>query len=154
MRGDEMSVRKTRNDRDFWYCLLNPDIQEAIIDEDGNETGEKVLHYEEAVAYHANISPATGQAQTEYFGTLDNYDKVIFTRDTSCPIDENTVLFVEKEPEYAEIQTHQIIEGNALFADDEIAEVTYRQPKFDYIVKRVARPLNGILIAISKVKVS
>jgi hypothetical protein len=79
---------------------------------------------------------------------------VIFTRDTDCPIDENTVLFVEKAPEYTEIQTHEIIEGNALFADDEVVTVTYRQPKFDYIVKRVAKSLNGVLIAISKVKVS
>jgi hypothetical protein len=154
MRGDFMTVRKTRNDTTFFYCLLDPDVKEAILDEDGNETGETILHYEEAVEYSANISPATGQAQTEYFGTIDNYDKVIFTRDTDCPIDENTVLFVEKAPEYTEIQTHEIIEGNALFADDEVVTVTYRQPKFDYIVKRVAKSLNGVLIAISKVKVS
>jgi hypothetical protein len=59
-----MTVRKTRNDTTFFYCLLDHDVKEAIIDEDGNETGETVLHYEEAVEYSANISPATGQAQT------------------------------------------------------------------------------------------
>ena len=25
-----MSVRRTRNDRDFWYCLLDPDVQHAV----------------------------------------------------------------------------------------------------------------------------
>jgi hypothetical protein len=148
-----MSVRKTINDTDFWYCLLDPAIEHVVIDENGNETGEILPHYNEAVSYFANISPATGQAQTEQFGNLDSYDKVIVTRDVDCPIDENSVLFIEKEPEYTEVVTHEIIEGNALYADDEIAQVTYRMPKNDYIVKRVAESLNGIAIAVRKVDV-
>lgn len=148
-----MSVRRTRNDRDFWYCLLDPDVQHAVIDEDGNETGEIVPHYEEDVAMSANISPASGQAQTEQFGSLENYDRVIITRDMDCPIDENTVLFIDKEPEYSVLLTHKIIEGNALYADDEVEEVEYELPKYDYIVKRVAKSLNNISIAVRKVEV-
>ena len=49
----------------------------------------------------------------------------------SCPISEDTVLFVDKEPEY----------------DGE-------KPLYDYVVKRVAKSLNSISIAISKVNVS
>lgn len=149
-----MRVRKTRNDTDFWYCRLNPDVQHAVIDENGHETGEIIPHYEEAEAYYANVSPATGQTQIEQFGTLDGYDRVIMTADTACPIDENTVLFLDREPEYTEIQTHEIIEGNALYADDEIVEVTYRLPKYDYIVRRVAKSLNSVSIAVRKVTVS
>ena len=148
-----MNVRKTRNDTDFWYCLLDPTTEHAVIDENGNETGEIIPHYEEAQSYFANISPATGQAQTEQFGNLDNYDKVIVTRDMECPIDEHSVLFIEKEPEYTTVATHEVVEGNALYADDEIVEVVYSQPKYDYIVKRVARSLNSISIAIRKVDV-
>lgn len=33
------------------------------------------------------------------FGNLESYDKVLITDDMSCPIDENTVLFIDKEPE-------------------------------------------------------
>ncbi len=143
-----MNVRKTRNDQKFWYCLLDPTIEHALIDEYGNETGEIIPHYESAVSMYANISPARGQSQTEQFGNLDNYDKVIVTRDMSCPIDEHSVLFVEKEPEYASISTHEIVSGNP-----NIVTVTYSQPKNDYIVKRVARSINSISIAVRKVDV-
>ena len=148
-----MSVRRTRNDRDFWYCLLDPDVQHAVIDENGHETGEIVPHYEEAKAYWANVSPATGQAQAEQFGGLDSYDRVIVTRDRDCPIDENAVLFLDGEPAYTEVHTHVIVEGQALYADDEIEEVVYQIPQYDYIVKRVAKGLNGVSIAVRKVEV-
>lgn len=149
-----MAVRKTRNDRRFWYCLLDPNTEHAVIDEYGNETGEIIQHYEEAVSMWANVSPASGMAQTEQFGNLDSYDKVIVTRNMNCPIDEHSVLFLEKDPEYTEIETHEIVEGNALYADDEIVVVTYRKPKYDYIVKRVAKGLDSISIAVRKVDVS
>lgn len=147
MRGLE------RNKIPFWYCLLDPSIEHIVLDEYGNETGEIIPHYNEAVQFRANVSPATGQAQVEQFGNLDNYDKVIVTSDMDCPIDEHSILFIEKEPEYIEVVTHEVIEGNALYADDEIVEVTYQLPKYDYIVKRVAKSLNSISIAIRKVEI-
>ncbi len=58
--------------------------------------------------------------------------KMIVLDDITCPIDENSVLFVDKQPEKDD-------EGNLLF---------------DYIVKKVARSLNSVSIAISKVAVS
>ena len=79
----------------------------------------------------ANISPASGAAQVEQFGQFVSYDKVIVTDDMSCPISEDTVLFVDKEPEYGG-----------------------EKPLYDYVVKRVAKSLNSISIAISKVNVS
>ena len=124
-----MSVRKTRNDRPFWYCLY--ESAEEIVDEWGNSTGELTPTYSEPVEMYANISPATGLAQTEMFGGLDSYDKVIVTSDMDCPIDEYTVLFVDKEPE------HNLDDGLM----------------YDYIVKRVAKSLNSISIAIRKVEV-
>lgn len=142
-----------RNQTEFWYCLLIPNTQEAIVDEYGNETGELIPSYKKAVSMRANISPATGQNQVEQFGNLDSYDKVIVTCDMSCPIDENTVLFIDKRPEYTEVQTHEIVEGQALYADDEVVEKTYELPKYNYIVKRVAKSLNGISIAVRKVDV-
>ena len=142
-----------RNQTEFWYCLLIPNTQEAIVDENGNETGELIPSYKKAVSMRANISPATGQNQVEQFGNLDSYDKVIVTCDMKCQIDENSVLFIDKRPEYTEVQTHEIVEGQALYADDEVVEKTYELPKYNYIVKRVAKSLNGILIAVRKVDV-
>ena len=98
-----------RNKSPFWYLLY--DSKAPAKDEYGNETGEELVVYKPAVAM---------------------YDKVIVTDDLSCPIDENTVLFIDKEPEYDD-------DGN---------------PLYDYIVKRVAKSLNSISYAVSKVTVS
>lgn len=119
-----------RNKRTFWYCLY--DHKEPIIDEDGNETGEEQIVYKPAQSLRANISAASGSSQVEQFGNLAGYDKVIVTDDTSCPIDENTVLFIDKAP-----------------AHDEDGK-----PLYDYMVKRVARSLNSVSIAVTKVSVS
>lgn len=119
-----------RNKRTFWYCLY--DHKEPIIDEDGNETGGEQIVYKTAQSLRANISAASGSSQVEQFGNLAGYDKVIVLDDTSCPIDESTALFIDKEPEYGE-------GGN---------------PLYDYMVKRVARSLNSVSIAVTKVSVS
>lgn len=119
-----------RNQTPFWYLLY--DRKEPIKDEYGNESGETKVVYQAAVATRANISAATGSAQVEQFGNYAGYDKVIVTDDLSCPIDENSVLFIDKEPEYDEDGT----------------------PLYDYIVKRVARSLNSVSYAVSKVSVS
>ena len=124
-----MNVRRTRNDQKFYYCLYQR--MEQIQDEYGNESGTRVI-YGNPVEMWANISPASGIDQTQQFGNLADYDKVIVTTDIDCPIDEHTVLFVDKEPE------HNL--------DNDLM--------FDYIVKRVARSINSISIAISKVKVT
>ena len=120
-----------RNKRTLWYLLY--DRKAPAVDAEGNETGEEIIVYKPAVALRANVSPASGASQVEQFGNLAGYDKVIVTDDMSCPIDENTVLFVDKEPEYRE-------------ADG--------KPLYDYIVKRVAKSLNTIAYAVTKVSVS
>ncbi|MBE6683469.1 MAG: hypothetical protein E7595_04865 [Ruminococcaceae bacterium] len=119
-----------RNKTKFYYALFVDD--EPGKDEYGNESGEPRIIYSEPVLAKANISPATGVSQVEQFGKELKYDKVIVLDDITCPIDENSVLFVDKQPEKDD-------DGNLLF---------------DYIVKKVARSLNSVSIAISKVAVS
>jgi len=119
-----------RNKQTFSYMLYKS--KSAVTTSGGDETGEIDVTYEKAVEMRANISPATGQSSIEQFGNLENYDKVIVTDDMSCPIDENTVLFIDKAPAY---------DGDG-------------RPLYDYIVRRVAKSLNSISIAVSKVKVS
>lgn len=148
-----MSVRKTRNDRDFWYCAYDKSTQYIVLDDNGNETGEIAPKYGNAVAVWANVSPASGAAQFEQFGNMGNYDKAIVTRDMNFPIAENDVLFIDKEPEYTTVTAYEIVEGNALHADDEYIQVTYNLPKYDYIVTRVAKGLDAIAIAVRKVDV-
>ena len=118
-----------RNKTVFWYCLYNG--KTPITDADGNETGEYKVAYSTAVMCRGNVSPAQGEAQVEQFGNSIDYDKVIILEDKTCPITEDTVLFVDRQPTYDS-------QGN---------------PLFDYIVKRVAKSLNsGISYAITKVR--
>ena len=137
-------ITMDRNKRTFYYCLFDTEV--PLYDEDNDETGETLVTYEEAVAVKANISAATGTSQIEQFGNFISYDKVIVTEDIEIPIDENTVLFVDKEPEYREV-----VNGTDETTDEDI---TVQIPLYDYIVKRVAKSLNSVSIAISKVDVS
>lgn len=146
-----MAVRKTRNDTDFWYCEYDPTVRYIVIDANGNETGEIAPKYGSAVPYYANVSPAVGQAQFEQFGAVGNYDKVIVTRDMECPITETAVLFIDKAPEYITVTAYEEVDGGGI-GNNPVA-VTYQLPKYDYIVKRVAKGLDAIAIAVSKVTV-
>lgn len=114
-----------RNKQTFYYALYKGKV--PYTDDDGFESGESKVEYEAPVEMQANISPATGNTSVEQFGNNLDYDKVIVTDDLNCPIDENSVLYINTPP------------GDGLF---------------DYIVKKVARSLNSISIAISKVEVS
>lgn len=118
-----------RNQRTFYYCLYSGTAD--LTDEYGNITGEQMVTYQPAVEMKANISQATGQSNIEQFGNLENYDKVIVTDDMSCPIDENTVLFIDKAPEHSAAGV----------------------PLYDYVVRRVAKSLNSVSIAVRKVSV-
>ena len=119
-----------RNKRTIWYALFKE--RTPVQDVYGNDTGDPVISYEDPVQIEVNVSEATGRSMTQQFGNLENYDKVIVTDDMDCPIDENSVLFVDREPETS-------LDGDLLY---------------DYVVRRVSKSLNYISIAISKVRVS
>ncbi|MBO5967267.1 MAG: hypothetical protein J6S14_02075 [Clostridia bacterium] len=141
-----------RNQRPFYYCLYSG--TERIIDEYGNDSGEEIITYEDPVLMYANISPATGQSNTEQFGNLENYDKVIVTTDMDCPIDENSVLFIDKEPEFTTGVTIDYQESETVLGGDDVTPVSVSVPAYDYVVRRVAKSLNSISIAVKKVMVS
>lgn len=141
-----------RNKRSFWYCLFEEKISK--VDEYGNDTGEYIVRYGTPTKMSANISPASGYAQTEQFGNLDNYDKVIVTDWMECPIDENSVLFIDKGVEYADAVTIDYRPSDTVLGEDEVIPVTVEVPVYDYTVRRVAKSLNSISYAVSKVNVS
>lgn len=118
-----------RNKTTLWYMTYAG--SDPVLDEYGNEIGTEVT-YNPPVMLRANISPATGSSQVEQFGSLAGYDKVIVIDDVDCPIDENSVLFIDKAVE---------------FTDD-------GKPLYDYTVKRPARSLNSVSYAVTKVSVS
>lgn len=119
-----------RNKRKFYYALFKEKV--AIQDEYGNDSGEYRVVYQTPVEMKANVSAATGEAQVEQFGNSLLYDKVIITDELDCPVDEHSVLCIDSPPSYDE-------DGNLIF---------------DYIVKKVAKSINTISFAVSKVEVS
>lgn len=116
-----------RNKRTFYYCLYEGRV--PIVDELGHETGEYKICYSEPIKMRGVISPASGKSQIEIFGRNENYDNIIIVDDTDCPIDENSILFIDIPPTY----------------DSD------SNPLNDYIVNRIGRSLNSITYAISRV---
>ena len=97
----------------------------------------------------ANISPANGSTQTEQFGNSVQYDKVIVTDDMQCPIDEQSVLFIDNLSDTV-LQDEY---GKPLCTEAD-TPLQVKDVRFDYIVKKVARSQNSVSYAVSRVDVS
>lgn len=128
-----------RNKSEFWYALYKDKVQ--ITDEYGNVTGEYEMTWENPIKYAANISAAKGETSTRQFGESESYDKVIVMDNDAPEIDEYTILWVDKTP--------SLNEDGTLTTDEEGMVLT----PHDYIVKKVAKSINSVSIAISKVTV-
>lgn len=140
-----------RNKVPFFFSLYLG--KEPVFDEDGNESGEYKAIYSDLTEMRANISPASGNTQVEPFGASIQYDKVIVTDDLDCPIDEHSILFVDN---VSDIMLRGA-SGQPLFTESNVPLQEDNAPNpipYDYIVKKVARSLNSISIAISRVDVS
>ena len=120
-----------RNKSKFYYASYIGETE--ITDEYGNSTGEYNLTYKKPIETFGNVSAAQGEIQSRQFGESESYDKVIVLDDKYTPIDEYSILWVDTLP---------------LLNDDGSTETPH-----DYVVKKVARSLNGVSIAISKVDV-
>lgn len=129
-----------RNKVRFFYSLYQG--KEAITDDDGNVTGEYELKYGNPIEYYANISAAKGETQTRQFGENESYDKVIVMDNTAPPIDEYSVLWVDSAPSLDE-------SGKLVLNEQGEIETPH-----DYIVRKVAKSLNVVSLAICKVNVS
>lgn len=129
-----------RNKVKFFYSLYEG--REPITDEYGNVTGEYDVKHGNPTEGYANISAAKGETQTRQFGESETYDKVIVMDNEAPPIDEYSVLWVDTVP--------QLNEDGSLAVDEEGNVLT----PHDYIVKKVAKSLNNVSIAVSKVNVS
>ena len=116
-----------RNQTPFWYQVYEG--EKAIV-VNGLNTGRSKPSYSKAVECRGVISVATGWAEEQVFGNLEEYDRVITLSDHSVPITETSRIYL----------TAPSVDGEG--------NVTSRP---DYIVKRVADSLNFRFIAIGKV---
>ena len=128
-----------RNKSAFFYA--RQDGQTELVDEYGNATGQYNISYTNPLRVYGNVSAAQGEIQSRQFGESEMYDKVIVLDDPQIPIDEYSILWVDSLPKLDD-------EGGLALTDSGEVETPY-----DYTVKKVARSLNSVMIAISKVTV-
>ena len=121
----------TRNKSKFYYASYIGETE--ITDDYGNLTGEYSVRYGTPIEVRGNVSAAQGEMQSRQFGESESYDKVIVLDDRNAPIDEHSILWVDNLPELNE-------DGSTA-------------TPHDYTVKKVARSLNGVSIAIRKVRI-
>lgn len=120
-----------RNKTKFYYASYIGETE--IKDEYGNHTGEYAISYSNPIECNGNVSAAQGEMQNRQFGESESYDKVIVLDDRNAPIDEYSILWVDTLPHLNE-------DGST-------------DTPHDYVVRRVAKSLNGFAIAIGKVDV-
>lgn len=128
-----------RNKCTFFYALH--DSQTEIKDEYGDATGQYQVIYSNPIKMKGNVSAAQGEIQSRQFGESETYDKVIVLDNPDVSINEYSILWVDSRPELT-------VDGS-LALNDKGEVIT----SHDYIVKKVARSLNSVSIAISKVTV-
>lgn len=114
-----------RNKQTLYYALYQGETEEQ--DSDGNYTGERTITYGDPVKFKANISAARGESALNPFGIETNYSKTIVTDDLNCPIKEDTILWIGKDP---------------------------TEDPYNYMVVKKAESLNSIMYAIREVQVS
>ena len=120
-----------RNKTKFYYALyIDKDERK---DEYGNTTGEYEIIHGNPIETLGNVSSARGEIQSRQFGESESYDKVIVLDNPKTPIDEYSILWVDTLP-------HLNADGTT-------------DTPHDYVVKKVAKSLNSVSIAISKVNV-
>lgn len=125
MRNLEINKRR--------FVALNYLGQEANKDTSGYMTGEATISYSAEMIIMGSISGAKGGAYAEMFGTEIKYDKtIVLTRKEFMHfgLNENSVFFIDKEPEYDKDN----------------------MPIYDYKVEKIADTINEVAIAVSKVR--
>lgn len=81
------------NQQPVFYKLYEG--QREIEDEYGNPSGSFLPIYGQLQSVMLCVSPNKGSSEVEQFGTLADYDRTMTTADTTVPIDENSVLWVD-----------------------------------------------------------
>lgn len=102
------------------------------VDAQGYKTLEYEKHYSEAQPLWISVSASKGAAYSSPLGINLDYSKTLSTHDMDCPLTEESVLWIDREPYDSN--------GNPV--------------PHNYVVTTVAKSLNAIVYAVKEVKVS
>lgn len=119
-----------RNKTSFKYLTYKD--KSELKDSNNYSTGEYVITYNAPITYKAPISANKGEDYMSMFGVAQDYDKVITIDDPTINIDENTMIFIDKEPIY-DTETETLLNK-------------------DYIVSKISISLNVLVVLVKKVR--
>ncbi len=113
-----------RNKTQFAFANI---VEDKAILEDGYDTGQREIVYGEPTTTSAYISPASGVIYAEVTGVTEKYDKTITTEDLTLDIRSTSVLWIDQ---------------------------TDTTKPYDYIVQRISKSLNYLVIRVKKVDIT
>lgn len=133
-----------RNKRIIYFCSFMG--KTPITDVNGYETGEYALSYSAVTPLRATVSVSKGNVLRDRFGMLADYDRVLIVDDPHCPIDEQSVIFIDNPPTSELVGTVEV--DSTLLLDDA------GNPLYDYIVERAYPSINFTAYGLKRVSVS
>ena len=86
----------TRNKEVIYYSLYKG--EEEKVDSENLYTGVVVPSYEAPVSIWAVVSAARGTTDIDLFGVNTPYTKSVIVDSTDCPIDEHSILWIDRSP--------------------------------------------------------
>lgn len=134
-----MAYTGERNKRLIYYRNNMGEV--PLTDSQGNYTGETGMQYSKPLPLRINVSEAKSRmdrlGSTTYidpYGLELGYNKVLATSDMNCPIEEDSVLYIDRMP---------------VIKPDGSTDTPY-----DYILVQIKRSINNILYAVKRVDAS
>jgi len=94
------------NETTIWYSNLVRGEKVPILDEHGLKTGDFMMKYTDPVPIDVALSEsiglnnltAQGVAELRSYGVTTNYTHRMITDDMDCPIDEESIIWHERDP--------------------------------------------------------
>lgn len=134
-----MAYTGERNKTTIYYANNMGEV--PLTDADGYYTGETRITYSNPLPLRMNVSEAKSRMDRlgsatyiDPYGLELGYNKVLATCDMNCPIEEDSILWIDKMP---------------VIKQDGTTDTPY-----DYILVQIKKSLNNILYAVKRVDVS
>ena len=85
-----------RNKTTIKYVLYTGFTDE--VDSNGLYTGTKIPTYTQPIEIKASVSASRGTTDLDLFGINVPYTHTVIVDDITCPIDENSILYINNKP--------------------------------------------------------
>jgi len=150
-----------RNKEIVYYALYNG--KTAVVDSNGDATGEYTVSYGNVIKTRQNVSPARQFPMVDGFGINNDYSKTIVTDDVTTQYDTDTVYWIGFGSVDQYLPTRQYAVGSMCIysgklylckavTTGEFAPASWLEAPHNYIVQKVAKSLTGTTLAVKEVK--